>query len=447
MKKNLVLVLALFFVLASVACNSGPAASTPGTTSQTQGSVQTTEATTVDNSTPSSITLFFPWDPESAGVTDRLWFEQINKKWSAMHPDIELVMEGAPNQGLEMLQTRLAAGTMGDVFVHQTRLAAFAQAGYLMDISDQPWVERMVDGVKPDCIWNDKVWAAPLDCNGWGVYYMKDIYEGELGLGIPNDFDEFLDICQKIKDAGYDPLIAGGSEGWPFQGLFLSFTSFLYGQNENFHIDLYNGDASLAGPEMFELFSAIQELYDRGFFSDGCMSFDMPQTRQYMADGKAVIGFGCPGVITPLEQEENGSYDLGYFYIPDRQGYNCVPVIACWVISINADYKYGSTLGIDLLNCMIDDESLHARHDNVTPSSFSDLSMTYDTTGGQAYQDAFDKGPVVLQCTSWLPSSIFNQYQQIVSSIISGSGFTQEMLDNMEATYRADIKNVNVLQP
>ena len=44
----------------------------------------------------------------------------------------------------------------------------------------------------------------PVDFKTWGVYYNKDIF-AELGLEVPSTQTELLEICQKLKDAGYDP--------------------------------------------------------------------------------------------------------------------------------------------------------------------------------------------------------------------------------------------------
>jgi len=435
-KKIFALMLCLSMVLAFVACTGNGATTAPvGTTKGSADGVKSNEKFT--------ITYF---DFVTTGPLVERLNNSVKEKWYKMYPNSTLEITNPPTDGLEILQTQLASGTAADVFKHQTRLAAFAKAGYMMDLSDQPWCDDVVAGCMPDCFYDGKFYAAPADCNGWGVYYVKQIYEDKLKLTVPKNFQEFVDNCQAIKDAGYNPLITGGADGWPFQGLFLTFTSFLYGADPDFHKNLYNGTAKWTDESVHELFDAIELLYDKGFFSDATMSIDIATSRQYMGEGKAVIGFGCPGVLTPLEEPDSGfDIDLGYFYIPDWDGYNCVPVIADVVWSINAKYEFGSTYGIDLLNCLIDPDTLHKAYDNVSPVGYKSISMNYNTLGGQMYQDAFDKGPVVLQCTSWLPSSIFDLYQQIVSSILSGNGYTDEMLENMQKTYEADRSNVNIL--
>ena len=432
------------------------AATTEAATTTTAAAATEAAATEAQTAAPSGekITFFeFRTDPEQP-LNERYarYYNHIKEEWAAMHPDVELELTGSAVGGtdsLGLLQTMLASGTAADVFVHQTRVAAWAQAGYLMDLSDQPWASRLVDGVLPDCVYDGKVYAAPAGCNGWGFYYMKDIFENELGLSLPSTYGEFLDDCQIMKDAGYDPIIVGGATGWPLHGYFLCFTSFLYGKNPNYGVDLYQGNATLAGPEMKSVFDAIQEIYDRGFISEATMGLELSQAADYMAAGKAIMGPGCPGVLTFMEDESRGDerVDLGFFHLPDENGYNCLPVIGEVVFSVNSKYDKGSTLGADLISCLVSDDSLHIMCDDTTPVGFSGLAMNYKTTGGQAYQDAFDKGPVVLQMTSWMPASIFAEQQAMVSSIFSGGGFTQAMLDNMQATYEADRGIVNILLP
>lgn len=53
-------------------------------------------------------------------------------------------------------------------------------------------------------------WAGSLACIPYqpyasGVFYNKAIFE-EVGVSEPTTWAEFLDVCQKIKDAGYNPL-------------------------------------------------------------------------------------------------------------------------------------------------------------------------------------------------------------------------------------------------
>lgn len=388
-----------------------------------------------------TITYFDYNEERNTSEVSSKYYDEVERLWYKKYPNSTLEITGLADgvTGLALLQSQLAAGTAAEVFRHQTRTASFARAGYLYDLSDQPWVSKIVEGAKPDCIVDGKVWAAPVNCVGWGLYYNKAIYEDELKLTVPKTFQEFLDNCEVIKKSGRSPLIIGSAEGWPFQGLYLSFSSFIYGSNPNFAKDLYNGKASLAGKEIYDTFNAIKILYDRGYFDPASTSVPFLTGWESVYSGKAVMSFnGAPS--------RDEKVPLGFFYIPDFEGNTYVPVIGGTVYSVNAKYEYASTRGVDLLNCLIAESALSIKLKDDAPSAYEGMKVEYTSLAGTRYQEAYDKGPVVLQITSWLPPSVFEQYQQITSSILSGKGFTQAMLDNMQRTYEADKANVNVLQ-
>lgn len=58
----------------------------------------------------------------------------------------------------------------------------------------------------------DKVYSVPLCLMPNGVMYNKDIFK-EVGVEVPTTYSEFIDVCKKLKDAGYDAAAAGYQDG------------------------------------------------------------------------------------------------------------------------------------------------------------------------------------------------------------------------------------------
>jgi hypothetical protein len=135
--------------------------------------------------------------------------------------------------------------------------------------------------------------------------------------------------------------------------------------------------------------------------------------------------------------------DVGFFYIPNNDGFTCLPVIADAQYGINARYRYASTYGADLVKCLIDVSSMHILNDDVGPAAYKNMVMASSSLVTRMYQEAFTKGPVVMQTNSWVPVSSYSVGQSIVSSIISGNGFTQQMLNDMQRNYEADKNQLN----
>lgn len=54
----------------------------------------------------------------------------------------------------------------------------------------------------------------PFDKIGVAFYYNKTIFD-KLGLSVPTSYENLIEICEKLKEAGYDvPITAGNESGW-----------------------------------------------------------------------------------------------------------------------------------------------------------------------------------------------------------------------------------------
>ena len=122
----------------------------------------------------------------------------------------------------ENIITKWATGERPDIldFQTETQWIGQLQAGKnMVDLRDMEFVKRTkydllnrsVGCVGP----NGEVYGAILSgIQNMGFIYYKPIFE-ELGLSIPKDAEEFIALCQKIKDAGHLPLYIGLIDGYP----------------------------------------------------------------------------------------------------------------------------------------------------------------------------------------------------------------------------------------
>ena len=69
------------------------------------------------------------------------------------------------------------------------------------------------DAVFAQQTYDGKIYAVPLNTAAACVFYNKEIFE-EAGVEVPKTYDELLDVCQKIKDAGYTPITISAGTAW-----------------------------------------------------------------------------------------------------------------------------------------------------------------------------------------------------------------------------------------
>jgi len=145
--------------------------------------------------------------------------EEINGLFKA-ETGIEIVYESAPtDQYRNVIKIKLASGDAPDVFgvFPGTEVVEYSDAGHLAALGGQSFMNRVMEGSTVVTRGSDgEVYALPIDQNVVGVVYNREIFQ-TVGVDVPETWDDFLDVCQAIKDAGYYPLALGNADLWVTQ--------------------------------------------------------------------------------------------------------------------------------------------------------------------------------------------------------------------------------------
>lgn len=148
-----------------------------------------------------------------------------------------LVKEAFPNITLEVtklpddqyytaLKTKLASGECPDIILAQPKYAGansvigLAKAGYLEPLTDLKCISLNESGAE-SMKYNGEVYAIPNGVSILGTYYNKDMFT-ENKLEVPTNWDEFLNCCKVLKEAGIQPIVMGDKDMYVMQfGLYL----------------------------------------------------------------------------------------------------------------------------------------------------------------------------------------------------------------------------------
>jgi len=141
--------------------------------------------------------------------------------------EVEIRMGGT--EGDNIVKTRLATGTMTDIFIYNTGslFQALNPAQNLYDITNEPYTSSISDDFKKAVTMNNRVYGAPQGSTMAGaILYNKAIYR-QLGLSVPHTWQDFLANCEKIRAAGKTAVIASLKDTW---------TSQLYLLGDNYNV-------------------------------------------------------------------------------------------------------------------------------------------------------------------------------------------------------------------
>jgi raffinose/stachyose/melibiose transport system substrate-binding protein len=188
---------------------------------------------------------FWTWRPEDTDAYNRLIaiFEKAN-------PDIDVVLAAQKNTEYNtMLSAALAGGAGPDMFQSRAYggIEALAQSGYIEPLDTilpelKAFDKSFLRGATS--IKDGKVYGVPFAGQTLFVFYNKAIYK-QLGLTVPDTWDQFISNLQAMKKAGVLPLANGGKDGWTLEILMGAMAPNFYGANAFF-------DAVVAGKTNFQ---------------------------------------------------------------------------------------------------------------------------------------------------------------------------------------------------
>ncbi len=188
--------------------------------------------------------------------------------------------------------------------------------GDLVDLTSQPWANRLTDSVKQAVTYRDgKLYRMPWNENVIGVLYNKKIFSDN-GLTIPQTWAEFLQLCQKLKAKGITPLGYGGKDVWPnFPLPYAMVASAVTASDPNFDKHLYAGSASFSKSPWLQTLKDIMSMKQQGFFNAAPVGTDWPASAQLLASGKVAMLVQGDWAV-PYVKEQGSAIDLGMFPLP-----------------------------------------------------------------------------------------------------------------------------------
>lgn len=150
---------------------------------------------------------FLSWDNEQIMKPFIDEFEKEN-------PDIKVDFGYAPptNEYIQTLQTRLVGNQAPDVFVITSENKNdLIDNGYALDMTGKSYVKRLSQANKDFLSRDGKLYGQSISSWAAGIAYNKDLL-GQVGYdSVPATWDEFLDLCGKLKNNGLATVCWTGS--------------------------------------------------------------------------------------------------------------------------------------------------------------------------------------------------------------------------------------------
>jgi multiple sugar transport system substrate-binding protein/raffinose/stachyose/melibiose transport system substrate-binding protein len=253
--------------------------------------------------------------------------------FKAKYPNITVHTQMQSGSMYEVLQPKAAARDMPDFMsINGDAFGAdlFGE-GLLRDVADTKSWENMLDSLKPE--------FTTTDGRGhWGVtgglcttlfYYNKDLLAKHGINEFPTNYQDFLAVCKKLKDAGVTPIAYPGGDPNSLCNTFYSYGLAQYVMQGD--INKINavkaGGYNFSTPETAKMFQRIKEVVDLGYVQAGYMSSDYTGTNQIFLDQDAAMIFQGTWLAGYLATP--GDFEVGCALPPwNDAGDTMIPVLS-----------------------------------------------------------------------------------------------------------------------
>lgn len=253
--------------------------------------------------------------------------EALSEEFSAQNPNISISVDTRPGggDGDNLIKTRLSTGEMADVFVYNTGslFQAINPDQTLVEMSDQPWVddldEEFLATVQTDQGTYGQAWDATF---GSGMLYNKAVYE-DLGLEVPETWDEFMSNSEAIAEAGISPVVQTYGDTWTSQIFVLADFANVEAVDPDWAEAYTAGDRKYAEEPAIRGFEKLEEVAQAGYFNENYPSASEADGMRILAAGEGAHYPWQTAARTVLEQNSPDAVDdIGYFPIPADEAEN-----------------------------------------------------------------------------------------------------------------------------
>lgn len=118
------------------------------------------------------------------------------------------------------LNALVAAGDTPDVFIVSPgpQLTDYVEPGVAAPLDDylnkDGWKDTFTsDAVFTQQTYDGKIYAVPLNTAAACCFYNTEMFE-KAGAKVPTNWNEMIDTCEKLKDAGYTPITISAGTAW-----------------------------------------------------------------------------------------------------------------------------------------------------------------------------------------------------------------------------------------
>lgn len=372
--------------------------------------------------------------------------QEIMTKFTEKYPNIKIDFSQVPNDtNAEFLQPKAAANALPDLMTIDGGSfgAQLADNGLLADLSGTDAAKNTIEGLKTVFTSSSgKLFGIAGGLSTALIYYNKELFEQAGITEMPQTWEQFLDMCEKLKQAGITPLIVAGGDGTVNNTVWSAgFATNVVGKDPDAVKKIADGTFNFNTPEYADIFAKYKTLYDKGYLIKGVTSLQYSQGTDEFLQGKAAMTFSGIWLAGTLLKTDFGT---GIMAPPwNVEGQERVPVVATETGFAVAEGKHKDA-ALKLLDFMINGDGYYIyqnKKGNIPMTTNPDPAKLQIDPAISAYVDDLKKysktGPLWFEV---LPSEVQASLVQTFQQVLTGDLTPEQAAEFTQKTYEATLK-------
>jgi len=274
-------------------------------------------------------------------------------QFSKENPDIKIDFTNVAQDLEAYLQPKAASGEMPDfISVNGGSFGAdLVDRGILIDLKDTFAAKNTVDAVKPQFTSpKGRLFGIAGGVSTSLIYYQVQAFK-DLGLTPPENWEDFLVLCEKIKKAGKTAILITPGDGTMSNTLWShGFANNVVPKYPDYVKRFREGTMPLDTPEFADVYAKGKVLFDKGYTQPGAVSTKYMEGNQMYIQGQAVQHFAGSWLAGSLLKTD---FETGVYMPPwNAKGKTKIPIVATetgWGVS-EGPHKKQAIMLLDWIN-------------------------------------------------------------------------------------------------
>lgn len=225
------------------------------------------------------------------------WPDEMNTialQFMQENPDVRVdVQFMIGNSVEENIKPKIAVNHLPDIIsINPNAYAAgLAEQGLLIDLSSTRAWHNMRDSLKPDWTSGTHHFGISGGIAAMLLYYNEAMFAAAGITELPSDFTAFLMLCERLKTAGFVPIMwNGGFSNMLGNGPFsVGFANSVVASHPNWKAEIAAGTLALDTPETADIFQKLQLLPARGYTQKNYLHTGYDEGIELFRSGKTAM--------------------------------------------------------------------------------------------------------------------------------------------------------------